>query len=151
MVPFAEEESRRRALRNPHSADSTLVLPTPQAASPAGMGWDTLLRQLPWQWAQHLPSSFQGLQVPPRGAGIREGEFCKDSACISTWDQSKGQLPPPHGGEDCHLSGLLLAGCSWDCGFPPSRASRGLSECKRLHSDSWTSLHSLGYRNQVEH
>ena len=67
------------------------------------------------------------------------------------WDYEAESLPPgtrpkagfthPNEGQDC-VPGSLLAGCNWDCGFPPSRALRG-PQCKWLHSDTWASLHSL--------
>lgn len=126
VVHFAEEESGPRTLRNSYSADSTPCSVHSPSAFPCwgGVGHPPEAAALAVGTAP--PLQFQGLQVPPRGAGIREGVFRKDSACISTGNQAKGQLPPPHGGEDCHLSGLLLAGCSWDCGFPPSRALRAV-------------------------
>lgn len=59
--PPAEEVAGPRVFQNSHSADPIPGLTVPQAPSPAGMGCATLLRQLPREWAQHLPPSFQGL------------------------------------------------------------------------------------------
>lgn len=75
-VPFAEEEAGPTFSQHHHSSDSIPGTVHSPSAFPAGIGWAILLRQLPWEWAQRLPSSFQGLQVPCPGAGIRRQNPC---------------------------------------------------------------------------
>lgn len=74
-----------------------LVLSTPQAPYPAGVGWATLLRQLPWPWAQHRPSSFQGLQVPPCRAGVGRGSSARILPASPPGTRAQASFPHPMG------------------------------------------------------
>lgn len=85
-----------------------LVLSTPQAPSAPGVGWATLLRQLPWQWAQHLPSSVQGLQVPPVGLGSGRGSSARILPASPPGTRAKASFPHPMGARTA-----VFQDCSW--------------------------------------
>lgn len=130
----------------------SLLLSTPHVPPPDEVGWATLLRELPWEWAQRLPA-FKAFRSHPR-AGIGEGAFC-----LCPWQVfclqrhlGPGQRPasPPPWGLGFSALGLLLAGGS-GLQFPTFQSTGGSVRMQTI-AVTYVGLtpHSSG-RNQLGH